>query len=254
MFFNLKIKKGFQLKLLVLTGILITFVFFILCFKSTNFPNQSKNITNTNLISNENTLQINKTIILDAGHGLPDGGATSKDGTILESDLNLQIVLKLQKLLKEKNINVILTRNTEDGIYSKNSKTIREKKMSDLENRVKISKTTNADLFLSIHMNSLNDSRVNGFQVFYNDKNSESILIAKKIQDNLNSSIEEFINTKNIKKMPDIYLKNKITIPFVLIECGFLSNSNDLSLLLTDSYQEHLSQGITESIISYFGN
>ena len=254
MFFNLKIKKGFQLKLLVLTGIILIFILHILGFKNNNLKDKNiENYTNTTTFQS-NIPIINKTIILDAGHGLPDGGATSKDGTILESDLNLQIVLKLQKLLEKNNINVILTRTTKDAIYDSSSKTIREKKRSDLENRIRIANSTKADLFLSIHMNSLSDTSVNGFQVFYSDKNKESIIIAKKIQDFLNSSIKEFINTKNIKQMPDIYLKNKITIPFVLIECGFLSNEKDLKLLLTESYQEHLTEGIYTSLINYFKN
>ena len=97
----------------------------------------------------------NYTIILDAGHGYPDGGATNYDGTIVESDLNLSIVLKLQNLLESVGMDVMLTRTDENGIYASNIATIRKKKISDLENRVKIANTSNASLFLSIHMNKL---------------------------------------------------------------------------------------------------
>ena len=118
---------------------------------NTNNTSSSQNINNSQNSLSIQTSSIptsNKTIILDAGHGFPDGGATSNDGNIIESTLNLEIVVKLQKLLELSNINVILTRSDENGIYKETAETIREKKVSDMENRVQISKDFPADLFI----------------------------------------------------------------------------------------------------------
>lgn len=107
----------------------------------------------------------NHTIILDAGHGSPDGGATGADGSI-ESELNLDIVLKLQNLLESSNCTVILTRSDENGIYETTSNTIREKKVSDMKNRVDIANNSNAEMFVSIHMNKLEQTQYSGWQTF----------------------------------------------------------------------------------------
>lgn len=211
--------------------------------------------TNTNIIENNNSdisnlTFTNKTIILDAGHGMPDGGATSNDGKIFESTINLNIVFKLQRLLTNSNINVILTRTDENGIYSSNCNTIREKKISDLENRVKISNKSNADLFVSIHMNKLQDTSVKGFQVFYSNKDLTSKQFAQNIQEIVNNSITEFKNTKRIKQAPDIYLSKHLNIPFIIIECGFLSNEFETNLLTSEDYQDKLANGIYKGILN----
>ena len=234
--------------------------FFILSFILTfilNLVNVSnispKNNTNELEQNNSDTTNLaftNKTIILDAGHGMPDGGATSNDGKILESTINLNIVFKLQKLLTNSNINVILTRTDENGIYSPNCSTIREKKISDLKNRVKISNESNADLFISIHMNKLQDKSVKGFQVFYSTTDPTSKKIAQNIQEILNNSITEFENTKKIKQIPDIYLSKHLNLPFILIECGFLSNEFETNLLTNEEYQDKLAYGIYKGILN----
>ena len=236
--------------------------FFILSFILTfilNFVNVSnispKNNTNELELEQKNSgttnlAFTNKTIILDAGHGMPDGGATSNDGKILESTINLNIVFKLQKLLTNSNINVILTRTDENGIYSPNCSTIREKKISDLKNRVKISNESNADLFISIHMNKLQDKSVKGFQVFYSTTYPTSKKFAQNIQEILNNSITEFENTKKIKQIPDIYLSKHLNLPFILIECGFLSNEFETNLLTNEEYQDKLAYGIYKGILN----
>ena len=217
---------------------------------NTTSPQINKQANNLS-IQTSSILTSNKTIILDAGHGFPDGGATSNDGNIIESTLNLEIVFKLQKLLELSNINVILTRSDENGIYKETAETIREKKVSDMENRVQISKDFPADLFISIHMNKLENTSVKGFQVFYSKKDSLSKDCAKYIQDNLNLSITEFKNTKQIKEVPDIYLSKNLELPFILIECGFLSNTYETSLLQDESYQEKIAWGIYSGIMDF---
>ena len=108
----------------------------------------------------------NHVVILDAGHGLPDGGAVAEDGTY-ESNINLSIVEKLQKLLESSSCTVILTRSDENGIYEMNSDTIRKKKISDMKNRVEIGNNSGAELFVSIHLNKIPESQYSGWQTFY---------------------------------------------------------------------------------------
>lgn len=190
------------------------------------------------------------TIILDAGHGKPDGGATSQNG-VIESDLNLNIVLKLQNLLESSNCNVILTRSDENGIYEETAETIREKKISDMKNRAKLANTSNAELFLSIHMNKISETQYSGFQTFF--KNNDEI--SKQIAGNIQTSLNYFLkkdNKRTIKSISNIYLSKNVEIPLVIVECGFLSNEEETNLLNTDSYQDELAWSIYIGIMDYF--
>ena len=126
-----------------------------------------------------------KVIVVDAGHGVPDEGAQSSRGTT-EAETNLKISLKLQNLLEQSGCTVILTRSDENAIYDLDKTTLREKKISDIRNRVKIGNNASADLFVSIHLNKIPQQQYWGWQCFYNSKNEKSVNLAKKIQANLN--------------------------------------------------------------------
>ena len=191
------------------------------------------------------------TIILDAGHGNPDGGATNSTGDIVEAELNLQIVLKLQNLLESSNCNVILTRSDENGIYKTDATSIREKKISDMKNRATIANTSNADVFISIHMNKLPQTQYYGWQTFYKNQDDTSKKIAQNIQDSLNLFLEKE-NTRKIKSISGIYLTKNIDIPLVIVECGFLSNSTEAQSLKSDNYQNELAWSIYIGLIDYF--
>lgn len=191
----------------------------------------------------------NHTIIVDAGHGSPDGGATGLDGSI-ESDLNLSIVLKLQNLLESSNCTVILTRSDENGIYEADSNTIREKKISDMKNRVNIANNSNAEIFVSIHMNKLEQTQYSGWQTFYKNQDEKSRQIAERIQLSLNNFIKK-TNSREIKSISGIYLTKNVEIPLVLVECGFLSNAEENKLLQTDSYQNELAWSIYIGLMDY---
>lgn len=191
----------------------------------------------------------NHTIIVDAGHGSPDGGATGLDGSI-ESDLNLSIVLKLQNLLESSNCTVILTRSDENGIYETDSNTIREKKISDMKNRVNIANNSNAEIFVSIHMNKLEQTQYSGWQTFYKNQDEKSRQIAERIQLSLNNFIKK-PNSREIKSISGIYLTKNVEIPLVLVECGFLSNTEENNLLQTDSYQNELAWSIYIGLMDY---
>lgn len=194
----------------------------------------------------------NHTVIIDAGHGLPDGGAIGIRGTI-ESNINLSICLKLQNLLEASNCSVILTRSDENGIYDISSKTIKDKKISDMRNRVKISEDVQSDAFISIHMNKIDISKYSGWQTFYKASSESSQILASNIQNNLNQYIDKE-NNRKIKPISDIYLSKHIKIPFVLIECGFLSNPEENNLLQTNKYQDTLAWCIYTGIMDYFKN
>lgn len=193
----------------------------------------------------------NHTIILDAGHGNPDGGATNSSGDIIESELNLQIVLKLQNLLESANCNVILTRSDENGIYETDANSIRNKKISDMKNRVKIANSSEAEVFVSIHMNKLEQSKYSGWQTFYKNKDETSRQIAQNIQTSLNLFIKKE-NNREIRSISGIYLTKHVKIPLIIVECGFLSNEEEAGLLNSDSYQDELAWSIYIGIMDYF--
>lgn len=192
----------------------------------------------------------NHTIILDAGHGSPDGGAVGVDGSI-ESNLNLNIVLKLQNLLECSNCNVILTRSDENGIYKSDAISIREQKVSDMKNRVDIANNSNAELFLSIHQNKLPQSQYSGWQTFFKNNDQISKKVAESIQTSLNYFIKKE-NSRTIKSISGIYLTEHVNIPLIIIECGFLSNQEENKLLQTDSYQDELAWSIYIGVMDYF--
>ena len=191
-----------------------------------------------------------KVIVIDAGHGIPDEGAESING-ISEAKINLSIALKLQKLLEQSGAIVILTRSDDNGIYDIDSKTLKEKKISDLKNRVKIGNESSADLFISIHLNKISDQKYYGWQTFYKSSDENSIKLAKSIQNNLNKSIQKD-NDRVPMKLDSIYIVKNVDIPITIVECGFLSNTEEEKELLNGEYQDRLAWGIYSGLMDYF--
>lgn len=209
-------------------------------------------ITNNkdNSISTSSLPVTNKVIVIDAGHGIPDEGAESSNGTT-EAETNLKIALKLQTLLEQSGATVILTRSDENAIYDLDSKTLREKKVSDIHNRVKIGNESSADIFVSIHLNKIPQSQYYGWQTFYRDGDEKSSKLAKSIQTNLNESIQKE-NKRVSMKIDNIYIVKHVEIPISIVECGFLSNPEEEKLLLQNDYQDKLAWGIYNGIMDYF--
>ena len=191
-----------------------------------------------------------KVVVVDAGHGIPDEGAEVGDGTT-EAQTNLKIALKLQNLLEQSGCTVILTRSDENGIYDLDSNTLRQKKISDIRNRVKIGNESSADIFVSIHLNKIPQQQYDGWQTFYNKNSEQGQKLAKQIQANLNEAIQKE-NKRVAAKIENIYIINNVEIPTTIVECGFLSNLQEKEKLLTDSYQNRLAWGIYNGIIDYF--
>ncbi len=191
-----------------------------------------------------------KVIVIDAGHGIPDEGAQSSNGTT-EAQINLKIALKLQSLLEQAGSTVILTRSDENAIYDLNSKTLRQKKVSDIHNRVKIGNESSADLFVSIHLNKVPQEQYWGWQCFYKDGDENSKKLAKLLQENLNEAIQKE-NKRVEMRIDNVYIIKHVEIPISIVECGFLSNEEEEKQLLNDEYQNRLAWGIYNGIIDYF--
>ena len=168
-----------------------------------------------------------------------------------EAETNLKIALKLQTLLEQSGATVILTRSDENAIYDLNSKTLRQKKISDIRNRVKIGNESSADIFVSIHLNKIPQEQYWGWQCFYKDGDEKSIKLAKSLQENLNESIQKE-NKRVAMKLDTVYIMKHVEIPISIVECGFLSNQEEEKLLLDDEYQNRLAWGIYNGIIDYF--
>ena len=205
---------------------------------------------NNNYISTVSLPVSGKTVVLDAGHGKPDEGAESSKGTT-EAETNLKIVLKLQNLLEQSGCTVLLTRSDENGIYDLDSKTLKQKKISDIRNRVKIGNESQADIFVSIHLNKIPQTQYDGWQTFYNKNSEQGRKLATLIQQNLNESIQKE-NKRVASKIENVYIINNVEIPTTIVECGFLSNQAEEEKLLEDNYQNRLAWGIYNGIIDYF--
>ena len=183
-----------------------------------------------------------KLIIVDVGHGGKDPGTISNG--ILEKDLNLAIAKKLEKELVKKGASVVLTR---DGDYDLSNPLAERRKQSDFDNRIKLINNSKADMYLSIHINYLEDKQYKGGQIFYY-KTEENKKIALSIQKEFNKISDE----RKIKKTPNIYMYQRLKIPGVLVECGFLSNYRERENLVTDTYQQKIAMAITNGVINYY--
>ena len=189
------------------------------------------------------------TIIIDAGHGGVDAGATSCTG-VLESQINIEIALRLEELMHLLGYETKMIRRTDISVYTE-GETIAAKKASDLKQRVKIVNETERGILISIHQNQFQDSRYSGAQVFYG-KSDSSRELATKLQSAFVSSVNLGSNRK-AKRSNGVYLMEKITNPGVLIECGFLSNLKEEALLRDPKYQKKLCAVIGTTLSMHLG-
>ena len=189
-----------------------------------------------------------KVIVVDAGHGGMDGGGVGIDGTP-EKDLNLQIAKKLEKALTEQGYRVVMTRTEDVSLHNEGNTTVRSQKNSDLKNRAKIANSEKAGLFISIHMNKYESPEVQGAQVFFrkNDPTgaqyAESVMSELKKVDPENHRMEKILPNKNLTF-------SKLEIPGILVECGFVSNAEELKKLHDETYQEQLVNAIVSGIVN----
>lgn len=192
---------------------------------------------------------ISRTLVIDAGHGGEDGGAVSVTG-VPESQINLAIACKLEDILALYGVAPQMLRREDISLHDSDASTLREKKVSDLHNRVSLIEGAENPLLISIHQNSYPEARYHGSQVFYAPtKGSKEA--AEHIQQALAAGLDPQ-NTRAAKQIPDsVYLMNHITCPAVLIECGFLTNPEEEALLRQDSYQRKIAAVLASAVLSW---
>ncbi len=187
-------------------------------------------------------------LVIDAGHGGEDGGASAADGT-LEKDINLAIALPLGDMLHIMGFDVLQTR-TEDAMIFTEGNTLRERKVSDIKNRLSL--IEQADMAVSIHQNKFPQSQYYGAQMFYAPANANSKVLAEAVRSSVLSLLQPD-NTRELKKGEDtVYLLKHATKPLVLVECGFLSNEQECAKLKTSDYQRQMAFAIAGGMFSYF--
>lgn len=188
-------------------------------------------------------------VVIDAGHGGEDSGAVAN--SVLEKDINLEIALKLRDMLKASGIEVKMIRESDVSIYDTASGTIRERKVSDLKNRVKIVNNNKKNILVSIHQNKFEQSKYSGAQMFYSANNDKSQILAENIRKSITGLIQPE-NKRELKKGgSDIYLLNKAIVPAVIVECGFISNEEEAKNLSNEEYQSKMAFAIYCGILEY---
>lgn len=189
-----------------------------------------------------------KRIVLDAGHGGPDGGAEGRDGT-KEKDITLQVVKYLRDYLQQAGALVYLTRETDEDLADSDIKGLSRRKSQDIRRRLDIIHDKKADFFLTIHLNAMASSKWRGAQTFYYPKFAESAHLARMIQSeiiyNLQNTSREALTINNV------YLLKEAEVPGALVEIGFLSNEEERELLKQEEYQLQMANSIYEGILRY---
>ena len=187
------------------------------------------------------------TVIIDAGHGGEDGGASSADG-ILEKDLNLSLSPKLYEIFSSAGISTVMTRNEDKLLYDTSEEYQGRKKILDMRERVKIVSDCENPVFISIHMNSFPEEKYSGLQVYFSSNDPRSETLARGVQNTVHNILQKE-NKRKIKCGKDIFLLDRISDPAILIECGFLSNPTDAALLSDTEYQNELAVCIFLSVM-----
>lgn len=179
------------------------------------------------------------TVVIDAGHGGIDGGASGVVTGVRESDINLLIAKDLSKLYKMHGYNVIMTRTKDEGLYGTTEQGFKKR---DLEERKRIINSSGADFLVSIHLNVYSSSSRRGAQAFYKKGDEQGERLAKRIQARINGLgvVPRLYDALS----GDYYLLNESDIPSVIVECGFLSSPDDERLLLTENYRQKISEAI----------
>lgn len=202
-----------------------------------------------------NTSAVNqgkRTVIIDAGHGGEDCGAIGING-VYEKDLNFEISLKLGEYLTGAGYRVIYTRTDDKLLYTEAENIKGMRKIYDLKNRVAIANEHEDALFISIHMNSYGSPSASGLQVYYSGNNDSSRIIAEGIQKEVRSRIQPN-NKRSVKSGENIYLLENAKGDAILIECGFITNSEECNKLSEKEYQKELCFAILCGIINYEEN
>ena len=206
--------------ILIKKGVLYSILCFMICFA----------IVGISVCLSVNAPKSVRTIVIDAGHGGIDGGASGKATGVSESYLNLIYAKILGKICEEFGFKVVQTRKDMEGLYSDDASI---KKKSEMKKREEIIDKSNPDIVVSIHMNSFSTSNTKGAHVFYKSGNESGKALAESVAKTLSSKI---VSAHENAKVGDYYILNCTDKPAVLVECGFLSNPEEEVLLQDEEY------------------
>ena len=192
-------------------------------------------------------------IVLDPGHGGEDGGASAATGA-LEKEINLNVSLYLREMLEKSGYRVVMTRETDRAINDEGLDTIRERKVSDIHNRMMITKEQGNCILVSIHQNHFSESRYYGTQIFYSTNDSTSKELAESIREQTVALIQPENKRECKPATSSIYLLWHADMPAVLVECGFLSNESEAAKLVTTQYQRQMAFVIYNGLVDYLSD
>jgi len=215
----------------------------ILCLSAAHFGSEAITVFNR-----QKPVQREHCIVIDAGHGGIDGGATSVSG-VLESKINLEIALRLEDLCHFLGYETVMIRRTDESIHTQGN-TIAAQKVSDLKERVRIVNETKGGILVSLHQNTFIDSRYNGAQVFYGNE-GEGQKLAQLLQNQFIKTINP-TSKRKAKPAKGVYLMEHIQVNGVLIECGFLTNPEEDAKLQNPEYQMKICCVIATTLDSFF--
>lgn len=185
-------------------------------------------------------------VVIDAGHGGNDPGKVGVDGS-LEKDINLEIAKRLKTYLEQSDVDAVLTRETDTGLYSEGDS---QKKAADMQNRCVMIEKCDPDLVVSIHQNSYHEEYVSGGQVFYYKDSEKGKRLAEILQKRFDYVLGEE-NRRQPKANGSYYLLRNVRCPIVIVECGFLSNRREAALLNDNEYRDRLAWTIHMGIMEY---
>lgn len=221
---------------------LVMACFFLICFYFL-----SRQAAAVSVWMNSETVETKKNVIvLDPGHGGSDPGMIGVDG-LEEKGINLSVSLLLKEKLEEKGYTVMLTRESDQGLYDDSAQ---NKKAQDMQRRIALIDGTAPVLTVSIHQNSYHDPMVKGPQVFYYETSSEGKELAADLQESLNTVLE-VERPREIKGNTSYYLLKRSKGLLVIAECGFLTNPEEAALLQTEEYQGKVASALAEGILAY---
>lgn len=236
-------RAGFILRLVAFLAFLsILFTLLFIFAESTSSEKNAEALTSS-------ASPTRKTIILDAGHGGEDGGASSADG-LIEKDLNLALAMTMRDILVANGVNVILTRDSDTLLYDRNVDFQGRKKMLDMAARLKIAEGAIDPVFISLHMNTYPHPSCQGVQVWYSENNAASFDLAKSIHSTTQALLQPE-NDRPVKRSgSSIYLLHHLECPAVLVECGFLSSPKEAALLADENYRQQLALTLCMGILN----
>lgn len=229
--------------LLSFTAMFLILIFVSIYFATYSLKEYAGVLTDDNIAKEKNDV----TVILDAGHGGMDPGAIGS-GDVYEKDLNLMLTFELRDILSSMNINTVLTRSDDRLLFTDEEDIKGKRKMYDLINRCKIAAKYKDGIFVSIHMNKFAQSQYRGLIVYYSDNREESYKLANDIQNNIKENLQSNNNRKVKNGSDSVYLLKNMNIPAILIECGFLSNEEELKDLCDAEYRKKMATLIAISI------